>query len=69
MIDSPKLQWHYDEDHDLKDGKPWSQDDLDDLALSLKDGGTIEGAAHFLCRSGSKEEVRKKAEELGLLRV
>ena len=69
MIDSPKLQWHYDENHDLNDGKPWSQHDLDDLALALKDGGTIEGAAYFLCRSGSKEEVRKKAEELGVLQT
>jgi len=41
----------------------------EDLALALKDGGTIEGAAHFLCRWGTREEVREKAEELGLLRA
>jgi hypothetical protein len=67
MVKSPPTQWQYDEDHDLNDGKPWSEDDLEDLALALKDGGTIEGAAHFLCRAGSIEDVRKKAEELGLV--
>jgi hypothetical protein len=67
MVDSPTLQWQYDEEHDINDGKPWSQDDLDDLALALKDGGTIEGAATFLCRWGTQDEGRRKAEELGLL--
>ena len=42
MADSPSVQWHYDENHDVKDGQPWSQDELDDLALALKDGGSIE---------------------------
>ena len=68
MVESPSVQWQYEEERDTNDGKPWSQDDLDDLALALKDGGTIEGAATFLCRWGTRDEVRKKAEELGLLR-
>jgi hypothetical protein len=41
--------------------------DLEDLALALKDGGTIEGAAFFLCRAGTIEDVRRKAKELGLV--
>ncbi len=31
-------------------------------------GESIEEVAGFLCRSGTVEEVRRKAEELGLLR-
>jgi hypothetical protein len=69
MTESPSIQWHYDENHDVKDGQPWSQDDIDDLALALKDGGSVEGAAHFLCRAGTIADVRKKAEKLGLLRT
>jgi hypothetical protein len=37
-----------------------------DLKLSLKAGNTIEEAASFLCRSGTVDDVRRKAEELGL---
>ena len=66
MVESAQLQLQYDEEKDVNDGKPWSAADLDDLALALKDGGTIEGAAHFLCRWGTKDEVQQKAEELGL---
>lgn len=52
---------------DRNDGKDWSASDLDDLALALKDGGTIEGATFFLCRAGTVEDVRQKARELGLI--
>jgi hypothetical protein len=55
------------QEQDRNDGKEWSAADLDDLALSLKDGGTIEGAAYFLCRGGTVDEVRQKAKELGLI--
>jgi hypothetical protein len=41
--------------------------DIEDLTLALKDGGTVEGAAFFLCRAGTIDEVRQKAEELGLI--
>jgi hypothetical protein len=51
---------------DANDGKQWSEIDLEDLAPALKDGGTIEGAAFFLGRAGTMEDVRRKAEELGL---
>jgi hypothetical protein len=52
---------------DIKDGKEWSAADIEDLTLALKDGGTVEGAAFFLCRAGTIDEVRQKAEELGLI--
>ena len=40
--------------------------DVEDLISSLKSGDTIEEAAHHLCRSGTVEDVRRKADELGL---
>jgi hypothetical protein len=52
--------------HDANDGKPWSEMDLFDLRDGLAYGGSIEEAAGFLCRAGTVEEVRRKAEELGL---
>jgi hypothetical protein len=42
--------------------------DLFDLRNSLAYGRPIEEVAGFLCRSGTVEEVKRKAEELGLLR-
>ena len=56
-----------DQEQARNDGKEWSVADLDDLALALKDGGTIEGAAYFLCRGGTIDDVRHKAKELGLI--
>jgi hypothetical protein len=53
---------------DLNDGKPWSEMDLFDLRNSLAYGDSIEEVAGFLCRSGTVAEVKRKAEELGLLR-
>jgi len=53
---------------DINDGKPWSEKDLFDLRNSLTYGRSIEEVAGFLCRSGTVEGVRRKAEELGLLR-
>ena len=53
---------------DINDGKSWSEMDLFDLRNSLACGRPIEEVAGFLCRSGTVEEVKRKAEELGLLR-
>jgi len=53
--------------HDTNDGKEWSAADLEDLTLALKDGGSIEDAAYFLCRGGTIEDVRLKAKELALI--
>jgi hypothetical protein len=54
-------------EQDANDGREWSAADVEDLRLALKDGGSVEGAAYFLCRGGTIEEVRQKAKELGLL--
>lgn len=51
---------------DILDGEPWSEMDLAHLRTSLGSGDTIEGVARFLFRSGTIEEVCRKAEELGL---
>jgi hypothetical protein len=48
------------------DGKPWFEMDLFDLRGSLAYGRSIEEVAGFLCRSGTVEEVKRKAGELGL---
>jgi hypothetical protein len=53
---------------DVNDGKPWSEMDLFDLRNSLAYGRSVEEVAAFLGRSGTVEDVRRKAEELGLLR-
>ena len=65
MPDQPTLVPEHVQDQN--DGKEWSAVDIEDLALALKDGGSVEGAAYFLCRVGTLEEVRQKAQELGLL--
>ena len=56
-----------DQEQDTNDGKEWSAMDMADLELLLKDGGSIEGAAYFLCRAGTLEEVREKAARLRLV--
>jgi hypothetical protein len=52
---------------DLYDGEPWTDMDVEDLVAALRHGDTIEDTAQFLCRSGTVDEVRRKAEELGLI--
>jgi hypothetical protein len=52
---------------DIYDGHPWTEMDIEDLTAALKSGSTIEDAARHLCRSGTIEDVRRKAEELGLM--
>jgi hypothetical protein len=52
---------------DIYDNEPWTEMDVRDLTAALKAGDSIEEAATHLCRSGALEEVRRKAEQLGLL--
>src|SRR5262249_24371553 len=52
---------------DANDGEPWTEMDVEDLIEALTSGDTIEDAAEFLCRSGTVDEVRRKADELGLI--
>jgi hypothetical protein len=51
---------------DANDGEPWTEMDVRDLTAELEFGASIEEAAQHLCRSGTIDEVRRKAEELGL---
>ena len=51
---------------DIYDHEPWTEMDLRDLTAALRSGDTIEDAAQHLCRSGTVDDVRRKAEELGL---
>jgi hypothetical protein len=52
---------------DIYDGEPWTEIDLDVLKSALLlHGDTIEDAAECLGRLGTVDEVRRKAEELGL---
>ena len=51
---------------DVYDGEPWTEMDLRDLEAAFRCGSTIEDAATHLCRSGTVDDVRRKAEELGL---
>jgi len=51
---------------DRNDGKVWSEMDLWDLKNSLERGNSIEEVSEFLCRKGTIDEVRRKADELGL---
>ena len=51
---------------DVYDGEPWTEMDIEDLTAALKHGSTIEDAAKHLCRTGTVNDVRRKAEELGL---
>jgi hypothetical protein len=44
--------------------KAWSDSDIEDLRYSLEHGDTFAAAARFLRRR--EDEVRRKAEELGL---
>jgi len=51
---------------DIYDAEPSTEMDVEDLKAALKSGDTIEEAARHLCRSGTVDDVRRKAEELGL---
>jgi hypothetical protein len=52
---------------DIYDDAPWTEMDIRDLTAVLETGSTVEDAAQHLCRSGTVDEVRRKAEELGLI--
>jgi hypothetical protein len=64
-VADPVPQFYYDPQRDTNDGKAWSEMDLTDLQNTLARGGSIEDAAIFLCRAGTQDDVRRKAEEMG----
>lgn len=53
-------------DRDIYDGADWTEMDIEDLKASLEHGTTVDEAAEFLCRSGTIDEVERKARELNL---
>ena len=60
----PSVEWNAGEG-DVYDDMTWTSDAVSDLVLVMRNGGTVEDAAAFLCRSGNVEEVRRKAQALG----
>ena len=65
MADPVIPKFHYDPEHDTNDNKAWSKMDFEDLRNALARGGSIEDVAIFLCRQGTQDRVRKKAEVMG----
>jgi hypothetical protein len=63
----PSVQWHCDPAHDARDGAEWTDGEVEELAFILQEGGTIDEAAELLCRQGTKDDVRRKAEEMRLI--
>ena len=51
---------------DIYDGMCWTEMDIEDLIAAIRHGDTIDDVARFLFRSGTVEDVRHKAETLGL---
>jgi hypothetical protein len=51
---------------DIFDNEPWTEMDIAHLSAALGSGDTIEKAARFLLRSGTVDDVWRKADELGL---
>jgi hypothetical protein len=51
---------------DIYDGRAWSDQDIADLRAAVDSGDAPQEAAGFLCRSGTVEDVKRKAAELGL---
>ena len=50
MTVTRKAEFYFEPEHDTNDGKPWSDMDIEDLVHELRNGGTVETAARFLCR-------------------
>ena len=50
---------------DTNDSKPWSHEDDGELMFQLVQGASIQWIAEYLCRSGTVDEVRKRAEGMG----
>jgi hypothetical protein len=50
---------------DANDGKPWTQQDLEDLRASIDSGLTVSQTAAALSREGSIEDVLETAKRHG----
>jgi hypothetical protein len=51
---------------DIYDGAPWTEEDVAEIKNAVAHGSTIEDIAELICRSGSIDDVERKAKELGL---
>ena len=51
---------------DINDNKPWSEMDISDLTSHIVHGADLVETARFFCRSGTPDDVARKAAELGL---
>ncbi|WP_454629491.1 hypothetical protein [Bradyrhizobium cenepequi] len=51
---------------DIYDGAAWTEMDIEDLTDAMNNGTPIEIAAQWLCRSGTVDDVERKARELNL---
>jgi hypothetical protein len=51
---------------DIYDGAPWTEEDIKEIRNAIAHGSTIEDIAELICRSGSIDDVERKAKELGL---
>jgi hypothetical protein len=50
--------------NDRHDGDPWSEMAIQDMRDYLGSGKSIEWLAVYLCRSGTVDDVKRKADEL-----
>jgi len=53
-------------DNNPNDERPWSDMDVYCLKVALENGDSLDEAAAFVFRSENVDDVRRKAEELGL---
>jgi hypothetical protein len=51
---------------DIYDGAPWTEEDIEEIKNAIAYGSTIDDIAELICRSGSIDDVERKAKELGL---
>ena len=64
--ESPSIVPHMKDQRDLRDGAPWTDHDFRTLKAELNHHGNLEVAARVLMRSGTVEQVREMAADLGL---
>ena len=64
--ESPSIIPHMKEMDDLRDGAPWTDHDFRTLKSELEHHGNVELTARVLMRSGTVDQVREMAADLGL---
>ena len=64
-MSAPIPNFEYDPEHNANDAEVRSATDFEDLRNVLARRGSFQDVAIFLCRQGSQDAVRRKAEEIG----